>query len=141
MSSSPQKPQPIVQPESEKYWDGLKNEEIWLQRSKKTGEFQFFPRGISIYDPSAGEAGVEWVKASGKATLFTFAIVHAAPHPGFVGDLPYITALVELEEGVKIPTNIVGIEPEPENFQIGMELVPVFEHHDGQATLLKFRPA
>ncbi len=141
MNGSPQKPQPVVQPESEKYWEGLKNEEIWLQRSKKTGELQFFPRGISIHDPSSGEAGVEWVKASGRATLFTFAIVHAAPHPGFVEDLPYITALVELEEGVKIPTNIVGIEPEPVNLQIGMDLVPVFEHHDGQATLLKFRPA
>jgi len=141
MTNSTPKPQPVSQPESDRYWDGLKNEEIWLQRSKATGEYQFYPRNFSISDPETGEDGIEWVRASGNAELFTFAIVHAAPHIGFVGDVPYITALVQLEENVIVPTNIVGVEPEPENLQIGMALKPVFEHNDGGHTLLKFAPA
>lgn len=138
MTSSTPKPQPVPQPESDRYWDGLKNEEIWLQRSKATGKFQFYPREISLSDPG-GE--LEWVQASGKAELFTFAIVHAPPHPGFVGDVPYIAAMVQLDEDVIVPTNIVGVEPEPENLQIGMQLRPVFEHSDGGQTLLMFTPA
>ena len=141
MTSSTPKPQPVAQPESDKYWDGLKNEEIWLQRSKATGEFQFYPRAISIHDPASGSNGIEWVRASGNAALYTFAIVHAPPHRGFVEDVPYITALVELEEGVIVPTNIVGIEPEPENLQIGMALKPVFDRNFDGHTLLKFEPA
>jgi uncharacterized OB-fold protein len=141
MTSSNSKPQPLSQPESDRYWDGLKNEEIWLQRSKATGKFQFYPRQISISDPESGSDGIEWVQASGKAELFTFAIVHVAPHMGFVGDVPYITALVQLEEDVIAPTNIVGVDPEPENFQIGMALKPVFEHNEDGLTLLKFTPA
>ena len=141
MTNATPKPQPVSQPESDRYWDGLKVGEIWLQRSKKTGEYQFYPRAISIHDPASGPEGVEWVQASGNATLYTFAIVHAAPHPGFVGDLPYVTALVELEEGVIVPTNIVGVDPEPENFQIGMALKPVFDHNENAHTLLKFAPA
>ena len=138
MTDSTPRPLPISQPESERYWEGLKNEEIWLQRSKSTGQFQFFPRGISINDPG-GET--EWVKASGNAKIFTYAIVYAAPHPAFISDIPYITALVELEEGVIVATNIVGVDPEPENLAIGMSLTPVFEHDESGPTLLKFTPA
>jgi hypothetical protein len=141
MTNSTPKPQPVPQPETDRYWEGLKKEEIWLQRSKATGKFQFYPREIAVSDPHSGAAGIEWVQASGNAELFTFAIVHAAPHMGFVGDVPYITALVQLEEDVIVPTNIVGVDPEPENFQIGMALKPVFEHSDDGETLLKFTPA
>lgn len=141
MTNSSSKPQPVPQPESDRYWDGLKNDEIWLQRSKATGEYQFYPRSFSISDPESGSEGVEWVQATGKAELFTFAIVHAAPHMGFVGDVPYITALVQLEEDVIVPTNIVGVEPQPENLKIGMALKPVFEHNKDGHTLLKFTPA
>ena len=138
MTNSTPKPQPVSQPESDKYWDGLKNEEIWLQRTVSDGNFQFYPRNFSISDP---HSELEWVRASGKAELYTFAIVHAAPHPAFVGDLPYVTAMVKLEEDVIVPTNIVGVDPEPENFQIGMQLKPVFEHNEDGHTLLKFAPA
>ena len=141
MTNPTPKPQLIPQPESDHYWEGLKNSEIWLQRSKATGKFQFYPRNFSISDPETGEDGIEWVQASGNAELFTFAIVHVAPHMGFVRDVPYITALVQLEEDVIVPTNIVGVSPEPESLQIGMALKPVFEHDPDGQTLLKFMPA
>ncbi|MEC9293679.1 MAG: OB-fold domain-containing protein [Chloroflexota bacterium] len=141
MENTTSKPQPISQPESDRYWAGLKNEEIWLQRSVTTGEFQFYPRNFPISDPENGIEGIEWVKVSGEAELFTFAIVYAAPHMGFAGDVPYITALVRLKEGVIIPTNIVGVEPQPQALSIGMLLKPVYEHSEGRQTLLKFTPA
>lgn len=54
MTDTTSKPQPVSQPESDRYWAGLKNEEIWLQRSTKTGEFQFYPRNFSISEPENG---------------------------------------------------------------------------------------
>jgi hypothetical protein len=141
MTDANQKIQPVPQPESDRYWEGLKNEEIWLQRSIATGKFQFYPRELAISDPASGIEGIEWVQVTGDAELFTFSIVHAPPHAGWVGDVPYIAALVQLAEDVIVPTNIVGVDPEPENLQIGMALKPVFEHNDGLNTLLKFTPA
>ena len=111
MTGNTPKPQPVPQPESDRYWEGLKNEEIWLQRSVATGKFQFYPRALAIEDAD-GNREIEWVQATGNAELFTFAIAHIAPHPGFAGDVPYITALVKLEEDVIVPTNIVGESPD-----------------------------
>ena len=82
----------------------------------------------------------KWIKASGKATLFTFSIVERAPHPGFVDDVPFVTAIVELEEGPLMPTNIVMESPTPEKLKIGMPLEVVFEHINEKIALPKFKP-
>ena len=74
--------------------------------------------------------------------MFTFAIVGyetgRAPHPGF--EAPYVTAIVELEEGPKMPTNIVIEDPSPDNLQIGMDLEVVFEDITDEIALPKFKP-
>ena len=82
----------------------------------------------------------KWIKASGKATLFTFSIVERAPHPGFIEDVPFVTAIVQLEEGPLMPTNIVMDDPTPEKLQIGMPLEVVFEHINEKIALPKFKP-
>ena len=84
---------------------------------------------------------IEWVKVSGDSTLFTYAIVYQAPMHSFVDDVPYVNALVKLNEGPIIPSNIVDVEPDPSNFKIGMKLKPVFVNVNKNFTLLKFRPA
>ena len=129
--------QPIAQPESDFYWENLKKEKIFIQRSKDSKRFQFFPRQISINNPNEK---LEWVEVSGEAELYTFSIVYVAPHKNFIDHVPYISALVKLKEGVIIPTNIVNVEPKPENLAIGMKLSPVFIHKNNQPTLLKFEP-
>lgn len=129
--------QPITQPESDFYWENLKKEKIFIQRSKDTKNYQFFPRQFSIHNPNEQ---LEWVEVSGEAELYTFSIVYVAPHKNFIDDVPYITALVKLKEGVIIPTNIVNVEAKPENLIIGMKLSPVFVHTKNQSTLLKFQP-
>lgn len=131
----PSKPLPVAQPESDRYWEGAREGELWLQRDTKTGQYQFYPRAINTISP--GEP-MEWVQASGNGTLFTFAIVHAPPHPAFVADVPYITAIVELEEGPKVPANIVGVEPDPENLEIGMPLKAVYTQASEESTLVNF---
>ena len=132
------RPEPVSQPESDRYWEGARNGELWLQRDKRTGDYQFYPRGFSLSTPG-GE--LEWVRASGNARLHTFGIVHVAPHPGFVDELPYVTAIVELEEGVKMAANIVDVEADPSNLSIGMPLKVVFTKISDGYSLPNFRPA
>jgi len=130
-----EKIKPIPQPESDKYWEGANKGKLMLQ--KFGDHIQFYPRAVSTKD---GSRDVEWIEASGKATLYTFTIVHQPPHPSFVDDIPYIAAIVTLEEGVNMPTRIIGIDPEPENLTLGMDLKLDFIDADGQK-LPVFKPA
>ena len=74
-------------------------------------------------------------------SLYTFGIVHRPTDPSFRDDTPYVNAIVELEEGPRMPTNIVGIEnPLPENLNIGMALEVTFEDITDTIALPKFKP-
>lgn len=77
-----------------------------------------------------------WEQASGRGTVRTFGIMHQRYHPGF--ETPYNVTIVELEEGPRLPTNIVGAKNEA--IRVGMPVVVEFERHDDVA-LPKFRPA
>ena len=138
MTQDYKKPIPVPQGESDMYWEKAKAGELWLRKCNDCGETYFYPRDIS---PCCFSRDTSWVQASGKATLFTYGIVQRAPHPGFVEDVPFVTAIVELEEGPKMPTNIVIDDPTPENLQIGMALEVTFEDITDTIALPKFKPA
>ncbi len=129
---------PVPQPESDRFWEGAKAGELWIRRCLDCQKHYFYPRNVC---PNCFSANVEWRQATGKATLFTFAIVHRAPHPAFEGDVPYVTAIVELDEGPKMATMIAGVGADPASLIIGMRLKPVFEKASDQITLVKFAPA
>jgi len=82
---------------------------------------------------------VEWVRASGRATLYSYVINHR-PAPGFEDDGPYAIAVVELEEGVRMMTNIVGVAITPENLPLDLALRVVFERR-GDVHVPLFEPA
>jgi len=138
MTNSYNKPIPVPQQESDVYWEKTKQHELWLRKCNDCGEAYFYPRDIS---PCCFSKDTSWVQASGKASLFTYGIVHRAPHPGFADDAPFVTAIVELDEGPKMPTNIIIDDPTPEKLQVGMALRVVFEDITDTITLPKFAPA
>ncbi len=138
MTTEYNKPVPVPQVESDTYWEKAKAHELWLRNCNDCGNAYFYPRDIS---PCCFSRNTDWRQVSGKATLFTYAIVHRAPHMGFVGDVPFVTAMVELEEGPIMPTNIVIDDPTPEKLQIGMALEVVFEDITDDISLPKFQPA
>ena len=134
------KPIPVPQGESDVYWQKAKEKELWLRYCNGCEKAYFYPTDFCRNIECATPRDTKWVKASGKATLFTYGIVQRAPHPGFVDDVPFVTAVVELEEGPKMPTNIVIEDPTPENLQIGMALEVVFEDITDELALPKFKP-
>ena len=109
-------PVPLPQQESDFYWEKLKAHELWLRKCNETGKAYFYPRDIS---PFTFSRDTSWIQSSGKGTLFTYAICYT-PIPRYTGPVPFIIAMVELEEGPLIPTNIVEVEPDPSNLTIGM---------------------
>ena len=138
MTQQYNKPIPVPQGESDEYWNKAKEGELWLRNCNSCGNPYFYPRDIS---PCCFSKDTSWIKASGKASLYTYAIVHRAPHPGFAQDAPFVVAIVELEEGPHMPTNIVIDDPTEENLKIGMALEVIFEDISEKIALPKFKPA
>jgi uncharacterized protein len=127
---------PIPTPASQPYWDALDRHELLIQRCKSCRSHVFYPR---ISCPVCGSRQLGWIPASGRATLHTFVISHI-PAPGFDDELPYVIAIVELEEGPRMMTNLRGVAPDPMHLQIDMKLEVCFERR-ADRTLPMFRPA
>ncbi|MDO8409621.1 Zn-ribbon domain-containing OB-fold protein [Phenylobacterium sp.] len=127
---------PEPTPETQHFWDGTRNGELLLQRCKETGEAYFPPRPFA---PKTGSRNVEVFKASGRATLHSYVINHR-PRPD-MGTEPYAIAVVQLEEGPRMMTNIVGCPQTPEALVLDMPLEVVFEKMSDTITLPFFQPA
>ena len=135
---NPLGPIPIPQQESDFYWEKCKEHELWLRYCNHCSKAYFYPRDIC---PNCWSRNTTWVQAEGRGTLYTFAISHRAPRPNFEGPLPYVIAMVQLSEGPIMATNIVEVEPEPANLQIGMPVEVVFEDISDTISLPKFKPS
>ncbi|GAA3582483.1 OB-fold domain-containing protein [Nonomuraea rosea] len=129
------KPAPRPTPETRPFWDGAAAGELRIQRCQTCERHYFYPRPSC---PHCGGDQVEWVRASGRATLYSYVINHR-PAPGFEEEGPYAIAVVELEEGVRMMTNIVGVANTPENLPLDMELRVVFEQR-GDVHVPLFEP-
>jgi uncharacterized OB-fold protein len=123
-------PQPT--PETQFFWDKAALHELWLPKCADTGRVFFPPRFAS---PFTGGA-VEWQRASGRGKLASYLLVHR-PAPGFEGEVPYIVALIELEEGPRLMANLPGTPPDPAALKIGSPAVVTFETR-GHQTLPQF---
>lgn len=128
------KPVPVPTPETQPYWDAAEAGELKLQRCTDCDTPFFYPRSTC---PLCASDAVEWFTASGRATLYSYTITHR-PAPGF--EAPYAIAVVQLEEGPRMMTNIVGVENTPDSLVLDMDLEVTFEKR-GDVTIPQFTPA
>ena len=129
------KPLPTIAGETKPFWDSCRQGKLLLQKCGSCGEYQFYPRGICA---DCWSTDIHWIQASGKGTVWTFTVTYQNRTPGFVEELPYVVALVELEEGVKMFTNIVDCDPK--GVEIGMPVEVTFVRANDQVTVPYFRP-
>ena len=127
---------PEPTPETQPFWDGCAAGELRLQRCTDCATPYFYPRPVC---PACGSVNVEWFTASGAATLYSYVINHR-PARGFEDDGPYAIAVVQLAEGPRMMTNIVGVPNTPEELVLDMPLRVTFEQR-GDVTLPMFTPA
>jgi uncharacterized OB-fold protein len=129
------KPLPRIDEESKGYWEACQRHELVIQRCAACRTLRHYPRALC---PRCLSDAVEWVRASGRGTVYTFTVTHQNQAPGFRDALPYVLAYVELDEGVRLLTNIVDCAPEA--VRIGMPVEVVFEDATPAVTLPKFKP-
>jgi uncharacterized OB-fold protein len=127
---------PKPTPETQHFWDGCKSGELRLQRCRACAHTYFPPRPFC---PSCASRDVEVYAASGKATLYSY-VINQRPRPD-MGTEPHSIAVVELAEGPRMMTNVVGCPQTPEALQLDMPLQVVFEPQSDEITLPLFEPA
>ncbi|NNE74106.1 MAG: hypothetical protein HKN26_10610 [Acidimicrobiales bacterium] len=136
MPEQPRRPRPLPQWNQDQawHWEGLRQRELRIQRFTDDGTLMHPPANSN---PNTHSLEYDYIVASGRATLYSYTVVHYPQVPAF--DYPNIVGLVELEEGVRLISNIVGVTPE--QLSIGMPLqVEYIDTHD-DVTLHQFRPA
>ncbi len=126
---------PVPTGETQPFWEGCRNHELRIQQCGACGHYQFYPR---LYCTACMSEQVEWVRASGRGTVLSFTVVYRPVTKAFAEEVPYVVALVTLEEGPQLMSNI--IECDPEQVAIGMPVESVFEDWSEDIAVLKFRP-
>jgi len=137
MNLSYAKPLPPITPQSRPFWDAARERRLLLPRCDHCGTFHTY---FEPWCSHCGLEGVHWEELSGRGHIWTNCRFHKHYFPGFDG--PYNVAMVELEEGPRVMTNIVGIQNGTlDEMPIGMAVQAVFEDVTDEVTLVKFRPA
>lgn len=137
MSDQAQISKPLPEPDdaSRPFWDGAAEGKLVLMRCNDCGTWRLPSR---MHCDNCLSTNTAWQQASGRGTVRTFGVMHQRYHPGFAADLPYNVTIVELEEGPRLPTNLVGVNNA--DIRVGMPVVVDWERHS-DVTLPKFRPA
>jgi uncharacterized protein len=131
-----EKPLPIVDVDSLPFWRAAREHKLAVIHCRDCGKRFFYPRALC---PHCHSAAVEWMTASGRGTIYSFTVARRPAGPAFKGDVPYVVALVELEEGPRLMTNIVTTDVN--GVRIGQKVKAMFDDVTDEVTLAKFAPA
>ncbi len=129
------KPLPRVNDDNKEFWAGSKRHQLRFQRCQSCGHVRW---PASLFCPMCLGRDTEWIVSEGKGRVYTYAVYHVAYHPGFEKELPYVVAIVELEEGPRLLTNIVGCQPDEVRCEMPVEVT--WEDITEEISLPKFRP-
>ena len=135
MSQAATKPIPVPDAISAPFFDGAREGKLMLQHCAACNAWSFPVRERC---PHCFAAKLEWRPASGRGSLYTFTIMHQVMNPGVASSVPYNVAQVDLEEGVRMVSNVVGIGNA--DLRPGMKLEVVFEDVGENVSIPKFRP-
>ena len=134
-TETPPRPAPIPDFETQPYWDAAARSELMLQRCVACGTHRHYPRALC---PSCHADTHDWVRVSGQGRVYSFSIVRRAPSPAFAALVPYVVALIALDEGPHLLSHVVGVAPE--SVRIDMPVTVAFEEIGDGVKLPVFRP-
>jgi uncharacterized protein len=135
VAASEYRPLPTPNTFSKPFWDATLRHELVLQKCLECGTFRYYPRPRC---PECLSANSEWTKLSGRGVVYSFTVVHRPLARWFKDKVPLVCAVIELEEGVRMVSNVEGIDPA--EVVIGLPVQATFEDVDEQITLPKFEP-
>jgi len=130
-----EKPLPETNTWSEPYWEAAREEKLLLQKCSDCGKHIFYPR---LLCPACFSDNIDWVEASGKGNIYTYTVVTNNAPSIFLEDMPYVIAIVRLEEGVQMLTNIVDCDHEKLSCDMPVEVT--YRKLNEDFTLPVFKP-
>lgn len=134
------KPFPSIDHDNQDFWEGLKEHKLLVWKCNECGAIYWPKCYCQNHDNKPYAENCEWVESSGRGKIFAFNIHHTAFHPGFKEDVPYVYAVIELDEGPFISSTIVGDNIPSDIHTVGQKVEIVFEDHPKLGfTLPRFR--
>ncbi len=130
-------PTPIT-PEAKPYWDGLTQGKLMLPKCGDCGRTFFYPR---IVCPHCSSRSITWIQASGKGKLHAFGIAHQSFTRAFKVPPPFVLAMIELEEGPRMVSNLINVQPDPTVVKCDMPVEIVYTKLTDDVTIPLFQPA
>lgn len=130
------KPLPIIDEDNTPYWEYCKKHELRMQKCNQCGHIRF---PVSIICPKCHSMEAAWVKLSGKGKVYTFVIYHRAYHDSYRDDIPYAVAIIQLDEGPRMESNITGCKVD--DIKIDMRVELYFDDVTEKFALPKFKTA
>jgi uncharacterized OB-fold protein len=129
------RPLPVVHPWARPFWDGTRDGKLLIQRCTECRRHVFYPR---VACPHCGAEQLEWVQACGRGTVYSYTVVLSNAPSAFAADVPYVVAVIDLAEGVRMLSNLVQCDPAALRCDLPVEVC--FERLNEEFTLPKFRP-
>lgn len=127
-------PAPVILPEVAPYWKGTTEGRLVLPRCPRCEHLIWYPRSFC---PACTNDAVEWTEVSGRGRVYSFTI-NRRGEGLFAPASPYVLAYVELDEGPRVMTNLVGCDPD--GVRIGLAVKAVFHESNAEASILRFQP-
>jgi uncharacterized OB-fold protein len=130
------KPLPTPSRESQPYWSGLKEHRLLMQHCDSCDRLQFYPRSGCR---TCGSTELSWREMSGEGHIYTYTVIHRAPFAAFAEDVPYVYAVVELDEGPRV-VSTVEID-DLDAVHVDQRVRATYDDVTDDVTLLRFVPA
>ena len=127
---------PTPEGDTQRFWDAAREGKLLIKRCAACGMSHYYPRPFC---PHCWSGDVEWQEASGRATVYTYSVVHQNDLPPFNQRVPYVAAIVDLAEGPRMMTNLV--DAPIEEISVGMPVEVTFQKISDEVTIPVFRPA
>ena len=132
------KPRPRPAPESQPFWEAARAHRLLLPRCNACGKFWFPP---SRRCPHCLSSDFVWAETSGRGRIYSFVVFHRAYHPAWEGKVPYTVALIELDEGPVMLSNVIGVDVDDAKLAVGLPVAVAFEAVDESLAIPVFKPA
>ncbi|KKB35191.1 Zn-ribbon domain-containing OB-fold protein [Bacillus thermotolerans] len=125
-------PKPLIDSDSQPFWEGVREGKLLLQKCGDCERYIFYPR---IICPHCFSEHMTWEETSGKGKIHSYTVIHKAP-PAFKGEVPYVVGVIDLDEGVRMLSRIIG---DRNDLSIDQPVSVVYEKIDDDLTLPYFK--
>lgn len=128
------KPVPILGDDNRPFWEAARRNELRMQKCLDCGHIRY---PINHVCPKCLSENAEWKQLSGRGEVFSYIVFHQVYHPGFAQDVPYNVAMIQLEEGPRMISNVVGVPND--QVRVGDKVEVTFDKATEEVTIPRFR--